>query len=117
MAKQVNLSTTASTSADDFKVIHSFVEESADDNTLAKRLRIAITGTVNSDDPAVPSGRKTLTYRLQGTAQPNDGDADGSNQNNPLPFDTLTGAQRTSIGSDVRAMYKQWRKDVNDDVE
>lgn len=87
-----------------------------DDDTPIKAGRIAVTGFVRPDANARPY-KKTLTYRPSDTSEDHDGDADGSNADNPLPVDTGSASDLTALQTVFSRMKKQWREDSNGDVE
>ena len=115
MARTVNYSTVASDSVDDMRGAWYFVEATADDDTPRKRFRFEITGTITGDDGS--EKRVTKTLRLQGTAQPNDGKADGSSGNTPAPWAKGDSAMRKNLMKALRGLYKQWRLLANTDDE
>lgn len=115
MSRNVNYTTTALAEAEDFIAQIQFSDQNENDDTRAKRSRVAVTGTIQNDVGDAPK-RETLTFRLQNNPQPGDGAADGSDANSPLPGDDFTAAEKQAIADAYVAMYRVWRLNANNDV-
>lgn len=85
------------------------------DNTLAKRIRILVSGDqIGDDGKTVRVGK---WFRVQGAAQAGDLGVDpGSSPADPMTL-AATAGQRTAIAEVLGLFAKNWRSLVNDDIE
>lgn len=114
MSMTVIFTTPAPAAADKFQVRVYLVRATADDDTVAKRIRFECTSEVAGDDGSIRKVTKTM--RASATALPHDGAADGSSAETPAPLSTLTGTQVTTFLSLLRdGVYAKWRALANND--
>lgn len=89
----------------------------ADDDTLIKRARIAVTFDMEPDGVVERPETVQRFYRAAAAALPQDGAADGRSPATPAPITTGVAGDLQALQDIVLRMKKQIRLDVNGDVE